>query len=488
MMSRARSDRIAEARSEEWGFTVVRFTLVLCIACVTAAGIYWLTREENVAATIGWLPRPGPVPTVMMTTTVPPSAPACDMVVGPEIDRITREDVAPGDRVCLESGARGPLRIEAVAGSEADPIVFTNDGGITVIEGDEGDYAGVDIRGSSYLVITGGGIESTCGARFDETDQQCGIVIRGTGRGLAATERSDHLTVDHLAISETTHSGIFIKTGADEGVSRDEWTQQATVVTDNYLYDVGREGLYLGSSFYTERPDPVLIGVTVARNLVVDSGWDGIQVGSAVEDCSIQGNRVVGAGAENRDDQNSGIINNKGSVCSIIDNVVFGSAAQGIYLQGNGGNLVANNVVVQPGTRSPWEGDGITVSRGSNEGRSVAVLHNTVVGAPRTGVLFRLDVGDGNRVGNNLFVAVQRPIDLSRGEADVAGNVVVSALGDAGFADPYQSDFRLTAGAPAVDAGAALPEAPTHDLTGWPRPDGSGPDAGAFEFRGGASR
>lgn len=467
---------------------MIRFTLVLCIACVIAAGIYWLTREENVAATLSALPRPGPVPTVAAETTVARSAPACDVVVGSDVSEITADDVAPGDRVCLESGARGPLRIEAVAGSDTDPIVFTNDGGVTVIEGDAGDYAGIDIRGSSHLVITGGGVESTCGARVDEEGQRCGIVVRGTGRGLAATERSDHIVVDHLAISGTTHSGIFIKTGVDEGVGRDEWSQESTVVVDNYLHDVGREGLYLGSSFYTERSDPVLVGVTVARNLVVDSGWDGIQVGSAVEDCSIYGNRVFGAGAENEDDQNSGIINNKGSVCSILDNVVVASAAQGIYLQGNGGNLVANNVVVQPGTRSRSEGDGITVSRGSNEGRSVSVLHNTIVGASGAGVLFRLDVGDANLVGNNLFVAVQTPIDRSKGEVDVAGNVVVSRLEDAGFADPYGSDFRLTTTAPAVDAGAALPGAPPRDLTGWQRPDGAGPDAGAFEFRVGSSR
>ncbi len=472
------------------GFIVLRFVLLVCVACVVAVGLFWLIREEEeiVPPLVAELPRPGlgaPPEPIRSATTVTEVARACDLVVASSVSLVSAVDVGPGDLVCLESGVRGPLRIEGAVGTATNPIIFSNSGDVTVIEGDEGDYAGIDIRGSSHLVITGAGVESTCGASVEETDQQCGIVIRGTGRGLAATERSDHLIVDHLAISETSHSGIFIKTGADEGVSRSEWTQTATVVTDNYLHDVGREGLYIGSSFYAEGLDPVLVGVNVTRNLVVDVGWDGIQVGSAVEDCSIERNRVFGAGVENRDDQRSGIINNKGSVCSILDNVVVGSAAQGIYLQGNGGNLVANNLVIQPGLLSPSEGDGITVSRGSNDGISVTVLHNTVVGAPRSGVRFRLDVGDENQVGNNLFVAVQTPIT---GNVSVAGNVVVSALEDAGFTDPYASDFTLTEGSPAVDAGADLEGLPPRDLTGWPRPDGDAVDAGAFEFRSGATR
>lgn len=409
----------------------------------------------------------------------------CDVVVSALVDEITSEDVSPGDVVCLESGVRGPLYIEGVAGSEEEPIVFQNDGGVTVIEGDRGDYAGIDIRRSSHIVITGTGVESSCGASADEPDQRCGISISGTGRGLAATEGSDQITVDHLAVTDTTHSGIFIKTGADEGITRDEWTQETTIVVDNYLHDVGREGLYLGSSFYSEGIDPVLVDVVVARNLVVQSGWDGIQVGSAVEECSIRGNRVLGAGTENRDDQRSGIINNRGSVCSIVNNVVVDAAAQGIYVQGNGGNLVADNLVVQPGSLSPKEGEGITVSRGSNEGNSVSIVHNTIVSAPGTGVLFRLDLGNRNQIANNLLVEVRRPIRTPDEGVSVAGNIIVTELADAGFRDPFGSDFRLTASSPAVDAGIELVGAPPRDLTGWARPDGAGSDAGAFEYRNG---
>lgn len=469
---------------------MVKIALVLCIALLFAASVFWVTREdedEKVPLSTGHLPRPALV-TVPETTEAgedEPDEPACDLVVRPSVSLVSTRDVAPGDVVCLESGVRGPLSIEDVEGSDTDPIVFRNDGGITVIEGDDGDYAGIDIRGSSHLVVSGAGMTSACGASVEEADQECGIVVRGTGRGLAATERSDHIKVDHLDISDTTHSGIFIKSGADEGVHRGDWTQRATLVVDNYLHDVGREGLYIGSSFYSKDVDPVLIGVRVARNLVIDSGWDGIQVGSAVAECSIEGNLVFGAGAENRDDQRAGIINNRGSVCSVLDNVIVESAAQGIYVQGNGGNLVGNNLVIQPGWLTPGEGDGITVSRGSNSGMPVSVVHNTIIDAPRLGVRFRLDVGEGNRVANNLFIAVGASITADEDEVALAGNVVVEALDEAGLEDPRSMNFGLTADSPAVDAGADLPGLPALDFTGWPRPDGAAFDAGAFEYRSG---
>ncbi|MDX1747047.1 MAG: right-handed parallel beta-helix repeat-containing protein, partial [Halobacteriales archaeon] len=196
----------------------------------------------------------------------------CDLRIDASVSTIGPGQVGPGDLVCLEAGTRGPLDIEGISGTEERPIVFVNDGGVTVVEGDHGDYAGIDLSNSSHLVVTGTGSERRCGAAVEVSEQRCGIVIRGTGRGVAATERSDRISVDHVEISGTSHSGIFIKSGADEGVHRDEWFQSDTRVVDNYVHDVGKEGLYIGSSFYSEGEDPVLVRVDTSRNLIVESG------------------------------------------------------------------------------------------------------------------------------------------------------------------------------------------------------------------------
>lgn len=458
----------------------MKFATIIGVIAAAVSGALWLWSDRDRAVVIS---TPLPDPMIYMPPPIADVSLECDVVVGASVSSIAAGDVSPGDVVCLTGGTRGPLHIRGVSGTAADPIVFTNHGDVTVVRGDHSDYAGIDITDSAHLVITGTGVASRCGASVDRGDQRCGIVVTGTGRGIAATERTDHVKVDHVEIVGTSHSGIFMKTGADEGTTRDEWTQHGTQVVDNYLHGVGREGLYIGSSFYSEGIDPVLSGVEASRNLIIESGWDGLQVGSAVEDCEIRGNRVIRAGTEDRDDQRSGIINNRGSVCDILDNVVVGSAAQGIFVQGNGGNLVGNNLILQPGWRTSSEGDGITVTRGSNTGVGVEIVHNTIVGAPRAGVRFRNDLGEGNLVANNLVVATRTTVDVEDPDVLVSHNVVAPTLDTGGFVDPWNSDYRLAAGSPAIDAGMDLPDPLTSDLTGWPRPEGEGYDAGSFEYR-----
>ena len=176
------------------------------------------------------LPEPG------LTVSAPGTATAasvCDLMLESRVGSIDRADAAPGDVICLAAGTRGPLRVEGLAGTEADPIVIVNHDGITTIEGVYADDAGIDIKSSSHLIISGAGVRASCGARIEEGDQECGIVIRGTGRGIAATARSGHIAVDHVEVTTTSHSGNFVRSAARRGTSRQEWTQHGTRVTDS---------------------------------------------------------------------------------------------------------------------------------------------------------------------------------------------------------------------------------------------------------------
>ncbi len=452
----------------------------LCLLVIVALVVFMSRSEDDVVAQSYALPPPD-LPARPSGSTAPTET--CDMSVGPGIERLESTDVSPGDTVCLIGGRRGPLQVVGVSGSAEEPVQIINSGGVVVIEADHEDYAGIDIRDSSHLVVSGAGLESACGASLPESGQRCGIVIRGSGRGVAGTRQSESITIDHVEISGTSHSGVFIRTAADDGAQRDEWIQHDTVVVDNYIHDVGTEGLYLGSSSYAEGVDPVLVGVEAARNLVVDAGWDGLQVGSAVERCDIRDNRIIRAGRANEDDQRSGIINNRGSVCSIVGNAVVAPAAEGIYVQGNGGNLVANNVIVQAGSLAPDEGEGINVTRGSNERDAIRVVHNTVVNATRVGIRYANDRGSSNEVAYNFIVATPRAIQPVDADVAVSDNVEVRDLDDAGFVDAWNSDFRLRQDSAAVDVGSGAQVPVLEDLLGLRRPQGGGFDAGAFEYR-----
>ncbi len=452
----------------------------LCLLGIVALVVFMSRSDDEVVVQSYALPAPD-LPARSSGSTAPTEA--CDMSVGPGVERLDSTDVSPGDTVCLTGGRRGPLQVVGVSGSAEEPVQIVNSGGVVVIEADHDDYAGIDIRDSAHLVISGTGIESACGASLPESEQRCGIVIRGSGRGVAGTRQSESMTIDHVEITGTSHSGVFVRTSAEDGPRRGEWVQHDTVVVDNYIHDVGTEGLYLGSSSYADGIDPVLAGVVAARNLVVDAGWDGLQVGSAVEGCVIHDNRIIRAGRANEDDQRSGIINNRGSVCTILGNAVVAPAAEGIYVQGNGGNLVANNVIVQAGNLAPDEGEGINVARGSNESEAIRVVHNTVVNATRIGIRYANDRGSSNEIAYNFIVATPLAIQPVDADVVVSGNIEVPDLDDAGFVDPWNSDFRLRHDSAAVDVGPGARTPVMEDLLGLRRPQGDGFDAGAFEYR-----
>ena len=84
---------------------------------------------------------------------------------------------------------------------------------------------------------------------------------------------------------------------------------------------------------------------------------------------------------------------------------------------------------------------------------------------------------------NNIL---DRAITRSKGARVAArSNVVLStAAGSRAFMDPKARDFRLRPSALAViDRGADLGADVARDYEGTPRPQGSGPDIGAFEYR-----
>lgn len=403
----------------------------------------------------------------------------CDLFI--PVDQTTLDgsdgSIQPGTTLCLTGGSRPPLRVTALRGTEDQPIVIMDSGPVT-IRGDQDDYAGINVTNSQHLRISGSGSEGVrCGARHPVTEQRCGISIYGTGRGIAGTEGTTGLVIDHVEISGTTHSGIFVRSKIEEGFGRTDFIQRDTIVAHVYLHDVGREGLYLGSSSYDAGDDPVLDGVTVEQNLVVNTGWDGIQVGSAVADCSIAGNIVVLSGTEDRDDQNSGIIANRGSSCDISRNIVVSAGGVGVYVQGNGGHAVNDNLVVGAGVGKVSGNDGIVVRTGSNPGNAVQVVHNTVVAPARHGVRLLVDTGSDHILANNLVVAAPGDPFEWNSRVTHSGNRAFGHLDV--LAEPVAGDFRPVSTDVLLDS--PDPRFTSPDLLGVETPAEGRRTAGAIE-------
>ncbi|HEX6257183.1 MAG TPA: choice-of-anchor Q domain-containing protein [Euzebyales bacterium] len=394
-------------------------------------------------------------------------------------------DVGPGDTVCLASGTRGPLELRNFHGADGRPVTFVNSGGTVQIRGDDGDYAGIEIEDSDHIRVTGAGAGGHCGADIAAGSQRCGISILGTARSLTGKVKTEHIRVDHVEMGDTSQSAVSIK---DNSMGRGEWIEHDVVLDHNYLHDVKDEGVYIGSSDYATGDYHVLHGVRLSHNLVVRTGRDGLQVGSATRDCAIHDNVVTDTGRNGESSHRAGVMNNKGSVCDIHDNVISDTAGWGIYIQGNGSNDVYNNVVIRAGravSAGDDDGDGITVHDGSNTDGSVRVLNNTVVGARGDGIGWSNDVGSDNQIRNNIAVG-SGGVDVDRdANVDIGANLT-GAVSAVGFVDPSGDDFRLGSASPAVDAGRSLrSEGVVDDIDGTARPQGSAYDIGAYERTGG---
>ncbi len=409
----------------------------------------------------------------------------CHFTVGPGVSTVDGQQnyraLKAGSVVCIPAGSRGHLVLKNLRGESGNPITFVNFGG--VVEINSSGFAGIRIANSEHIRITGAGVSGGCGAGLAAAEQQCGFRITApAGRGIAGASATRYIEIDHVEIYATAYSAITINTTYEkDGVSRANFTQYNTFLHHNYAHDIGKEGFYIGSSHYTSGgDDPVLRGVDIHHNFVADTGWDGIQVGSAVEDCAIHHNRIYRDSLANVEQQRSGIMINRGSVCDVYANFVKdGFAAYGIYVQGNGGNRIYNNVVVN---RTKNSGRGITVATGSNVGRGICVSHNTLVSIEGQGISFRNVAGAGNFIESNLLADV-RGEQVYVGVASATHNSSLTSVEEAKFADPPGDDYSLAVGSPAIDA--ALPVSQcgvVDDYAGTLRPQGAAPDIGAYEF------
>jgi parallel beta-helix repeat protein len=377
-------------------------------------------------------PTPTNTPTSTPTpTNTPTPKPICKYTIGTEVSTVDAwtkyADIKPGDTVCIAAGSRRQLTLRNFKGTVQAPITFINFEGQVVI--DSTASTGILIQNSQHFRLTGTGSSDEYGIR----------VIGSIGSGLHIGQKSSDFEIDHIGISDVPKVGILARNVAtcsdgstneydfdrdgqiqgdlDDLINRANFTQTNTIYHHIFIHNVGTEGLYLGSSFYSReeqiecasgpetRYDPLLSGVQVFDNRIENTGWDGIQVGSATNDCNIHHNQVHRSAQAQEAHQRGGIMNNPGSVCNIYNNSLKEGLGPGIFIQGNGNNQIYDNEIINAGQGGNLEANGISVVTGSNPGNSIYIRRNTIVTPKNYGIEYTDTKGTDSRIENNLIIA-----------------------------------------------------------------------------------
>lgn len=413
----------------------------------------------------------------------------------------------PGDTIFLSSGERNKILIRYLHGAEGKPIFIVNQGGAVVIS--TNDYYGISVVHSSFFRITGMGVAGI----------QYGIQIKKVlgGAGIGINDLTTDFELDHLSIENCLTSGIMAKTEPDcsHPVSRENFIQFNTRIHDNYIAQTGNEGMYIGSVSYSGKMincngidsllnPPVLRGVEIYNNVISHTGWDALQVSSAVSGCAVYGNRISYDSQAEMNNQMSGILLGGGSKCDCYNNYITDGKGVGIENHGLGGNRIFNNVIVNAG-QSYRPDDPMAMKHGifvsdvsALTDSSVYIIFNTIINPKSDGIRFQSIKTRKNLIASNLVIhpgnygyyplagipAEKSYVHLMDARADVSlkNNFFTLGFTQAGISS---TTYEPQAGSPLINAAYADSRQVDFDILGNHRPNGVFSDIGAFEYQGG---
>lgn len=366
--------------------------------------------------------------------------------------------VGPGDVVQVASGTyREDIDIK-ISGTSSAPITLKGSDGVVILDPTPTSgksEAVLDIIGAKYIVVDNITVKN---AYF------FGIAVRG----------SQNVTLQRVRTIDTGGSGILAtkdhRTGA---LSRNIKILNSEVAQScSTFYQQGQGGQEAISIVSVD-------GFEVAYTKVHSGMKEGITAKVSAQNGSIHHNTVWG---QRRVGLYVGALGGTTSNVSVYNNLSYNNE-HGIVVV-NEGKGHTENVSVHNNIAHSNRGRGIGVAAWGvgpdHDINDVKIINNTVAKNGTIGILIDNPEASNIVVRNNIsymnrFAA---QIKVVSGRAVVERNVVT----DPSFRNPSANDFSVTSSSRAIDAGITS-SAPKTDYLNRPRPQGYGPDAGAFEVR-----
>jgi hypothetical protein len=428
------------------------------------------------------------------------NADAADHVVPASTPKFDCSKVGPGDTVTLPSGVRGNLTIENCTGASGKPIVIRNDSrgtSPTQIRRSSGSGGGFVLYCFNCIWTTIDGSSKWVGAPAGKT---YGIKVSMTGGGSPTAlvkigGVSRFVTIRNVEVDggwpsvATDGIGISINDQVATTSKYPNLWREGILIEDNYVHNTEGEGMYIGPNWGTGGLP--LRNIEIANNRVETTGWDGIQLKSAISGTNIiHHNTVKRAGAKKDSSAGAhyGISLYEGNGL-IYSNWVEKSGESGIshYIHYMPSSYPAqkaeiyNNVVVDPGQTGPNAGHGIVSTRSAGKAKVLPnIYNNTVIRAKDDGIRVGGDAAVGGFVRDNI-VAESRRLNI-RAPSNVSQiNNRVGSVSQMGFVNASSMNFKLAPASSARNAGSST-SSPYDDYAGVKRPQENARDQGAYEF------
>ena len=427
-----------------------------------------------------------------VTVTVEAAASSCGCTytipAGQHITDGNTLGIQPGDVICLDAGINYQnLKLQNIHGTESNPVTIKNCGGKVTIN--TGATFVMKINGSKHFRITGSG----------DSGHAYGIELKGAkSLGISLGMKSTNFEVDHLEIHDIGFAGIMAKTDPSCGGANDrsQFTMEDIKIHDNYVYDTDGEGLYVGNSFYARGRNldcgtlmpHAIIGAKIYNNIVRHTGWDGIQVGTAIEGCEVYNNVVEDYGWKENGTHGNGIQLGEGTGGKCYNNTIKNGFGNGIIVLGWGDNVIFNNLIINPGSFGTF----IDSRPPATPGDGFKFVNNTIINAASDGVrIYAKDDNLQNQVKNNIIIAQGEYVKLLHNgitNTTVSNNFTARNTDAVGFVNAAEGDFHLNSASSCVNKGADLTAyGVSFDIEKVARPQQGAFDIGACELVGEAT-
>lgn len=372
----------------------------------------------------------------------------------------SKYNVKPGDRLILE-GDRAEIELHDLAGTPDAPIVLTALKPVLI--------KGVNTGGRVVQFINCKNVRIT----GDPTgDGSMNITITNGGHGVDFRDLSTGVEADHLTIN-VGYSGINAKTDptCDPKTWRGNFTLKGIYFHHNDITTKDGEGVYTGESHWNTvgaiQGGPCASGAKTAQeheiedvvieyNIFRSTGADAIQVGSCPKGARINNNDIREYGKKGVWGQTAGIICNPGTVAEVYNNRINTGTGFAIQLQGPGGSVVRNNVILNAGSAN--DGGGIMQVNYIPNGKVDQIYNNTFINTRRVGVEYYGPVEFKNNILNMIAATPALPLYKqggSSGKLTKTGNIELS--GDPGQLK-LDANYVPTAPSPAYVKDVAAPD------------------------------